>query len=213
MAVTNDQNVNIILDRITSPLSGSFILSWSIWNWKIILFVFSSDLASKDKIVEILNLSNLKSCFLYPLLSSLAYLFLMPYLLYFFKSFTDHVKFINQLKETRHQQKVSNLTQFEVQSTTTLTLMLAKTIGEQNDRTKALENLVDKIININNYPPLNTNLIQIKTELQSITSNTETALSTNKKILELVNTKKYSQYGSSLTILLNQLTEYLNFKK
>lgn len=133
----------------------------------------------------------------------------MPYLLYFFKSFTDHVKFINQLKETRHQQKIGNLTQFEVQSTSGLTFALTKSFGEQYDRTKALTTLVDEIIKSNNYPPMNTNLMQIKNELTSITLNTEEALSTNKKIQELVTRKKHTQYGSNLLNLLGQLQEFL----
>lgn len=42
-----------LYDRVVSPLSGAFILSWVVWNYKLIVIVFSSDtLPEKFKFIE-----------------------------------------------------------------------------------------------------------------------------------------------------------------
>jgi hypothetical protein len=82
-----------LYDRSVSPLFGSLIISWCVWNYKIILTVFSGEnLESKFKIIE--NLYDISSkniffitvpgklfdCVFMPLTISLFYIFVYPYL-------------------------------------------------------------------------------------------------------------------------------------
>jgi hypothetical protein len=69
-------------ERISSPLYGTLILSWLIWNWKIIYITFfvSEDKIEKNKIDYIItNYSDLDDLVFFPLLSTLVLLTLMPF--------------------------------------------------------------------------------------------------------------------------------------
>lgn len=72
----------ILYERTTSPLFGSLIISWSIWNWKIIyltLFV-SEDRINGDKIDYILNnFWDNHYIFSYPILSTVALITIIPF--------------------------------------------------------------------------------------------------------------------------------------
>lgn len=133
----------------------------------------------------------------------------MPYLLYLFRSFTDHIKFINQLKDTRTQIRINNLTQFEVQSTNSLVLLLTKAQGEQYDQIKGLSNSVQNMINANQFPPIQGSLNSFKNELDGITLATEQTISLNREIHQLITTGKYANYGNKLSVLFEQLKDYL----
>lgn len=71
-------------DRLTSPLSGAFVLSWSVINYQFFLVVFS-DLKPQEKIDFIHNhiFSDAKSLFLLglvaPLVAALAYIIIYPH--------------------------------------------------------------------------------------------------------------------------------------
>ena len=73
-----------LYERVSSPLLGSFLISWSLINYKLILILFSS-LSAPDKITYIeFNLFSsvedymLKGVFL-PLLATLAIILIYPY--------------------------------------------------------------------------------------------------------------------------------------
>jgi hypothetical protein len=74
----------IFQDRLTSPLYGSFILSWLIWNWKIIyltIFISQDLLKPQTKIDYILsNYVNWLNLTLYPFLSAVALIAVIPLL-------------------------------------------------------------------------------------------------------------------------------------
>lgn len=67
----------IIYERTTSPLFGTLIISWLIWNWRIIYLTF---FISEEKIVEnkitfiLTNYSDIHHIVTFPLLSTLALL-------------------------------------------------------------------------------------------------------------------------------------------
>ena len=71
-------------ERATSPLFGTFLLSWCIWNYKII-FVLTSSLAVTEKFKYIEdNIYNSLSASLgigifFPLITALLFIFLYPY--------------------------------------------------------------------------------------------------------------------------------------
>ena len=74
---------SILYDRIASPFYGALAVSWMIWNWKIIyLTVFiSEESISKNKIEYIIeNYCAPYNLFLYPLLSTIALISVVPFL-------------------------------------------------------------------------------------------------------------------------------------
>lgn len=71
-------------ERISSPLSGSFIVSWLLVNYKFVLLTFSDEsIRTKYYIInEVLyppNAANYLPLFLYPILGALFYIFLYPF--------------------------------------------------------------------------------------------------------------------------------------
>jgi hypothetical protein len=78
------KSINAILyQRVTSPLFGTFLVSWIVWNWKIIYttFFIDEDKIIKNKIDYIVeNFSDSSYLIWYPLLSTLILLTLIPFL-------------------------------------------------------------------------------------------------------------------------------------
>lgn len=76
----------ILYDRVVSPLSGAFILSWSVINWKIFVLLFMGDETASARIANIESLSYMalswESFFhllAIPLISALFFIFAYPY--------------------------------------------------------------------------------------------------------------------------------------
>lgn len=73
----------IIYERTTSPLFGTLIVSWLIWNWRIIYLTFfiSESKIKQNKIDYILaNYSDLEHIVIFPLISTLALLTIIPFI-------------------------------------------------------------------------------------------------------------------------------------
>lgn len=73
-----------LYDRTTSPLSGSFITAWCVWNYQTILAVFSDmDLDQKLNYINTSIYSDTHSFWIFgivaPLFSSLLYIYAYPY--------------------------------------------------------------------------------------------------------------------------------------
>lgn len=73
-----------LYERAVSPLMGSFIFSWLVWNYKLIILFFSDeDFIEKYRIInEILYASPqdlMLLSFIYPLVTAALYLFAYPY--------------------------------------------------------------------------------------------------------------------------------------
>lgn len=72
-----------LYERATSPLLGSFVISWCLWNYKLLLVIFSSAKAL-DKIKHINEQlypetwDALSFGIFYPLITTLAFIFLYP---------------------------------------------------------------------------------------------------------------------------------------
>jgi hypothetical protein len=71
-------------DRLSSPLLGTFIISWSLWNYKFYVILFSAAQVTQTfKLIETIvfpdTLTLFLRGFLYPLLTTAAYLLLYPY--------------------------------------------------------------------------------------------------------------------------------------
>ena len=73
-----------ILERLSSPLLGTFVIAWSLWNYKFYVVLFSAATVTKtfdliDTIVFPDNWTLFLRGVLYPLLTAGAYIFLYPY--------------------------------------------------------------------------------------------------------------------------------------
>lgn len=75
---------SVFEERLTSPLYGSFIISWLIWNWKIVyltIFVSQDSIAPINKIDYILsNYKNWWNILLYPTISAILLVVAVPWL-------------------------------------------------------------------------------------------------------------------------------------
>lgn len=69
-------------ERIKSPLVGSYITAFLIYNWRPVLIILFSDLQMENKIELINNTYCLLSSFLWPLAISLFYVLILPWLNY-----------------------------------------------------------------------------------------------------------------------------------
>ena len=72
-----------LYDRVSSPLFGAFTLSWGIWNYKLLLTLFSSmDVQDKIKHIETIlypdSQALLLTGFAYPLIASVLFIFIYP---------------------------------------------------------------------------------------------------------------------------------------
>lgn len=73
-----------LYDRVNSPLSATFIISWCLWNWKI-LFVLISEMKVNEKFIYIETIIMRGECawilngLVYPLIITILYIFAYPY--------------------------------------------------------------------------------------------------------------------------------------
>ena len=78
------KSVNSILhERVSSPLFGTFILTWLGWNWKIVLYIFtvSKTVSAEDRMDYILSrLNDTSHSIWYPILSTMMLLTVVPFI-------------------------------------------------------------------------------------------------------------------------------------
>lgn len=84
-----------LYDRAVSPLMGSVIVSWVVWNYKLPLLLISKEsFLEKHRIIsEVLYTTKASIYFdglLYPILTAVAYIFIYPYPAEFVFRFTRH---------------------------------------------------------------------------------------------------------------------------
>jgi hypothetical protein len=73
-----------VADRLASPILGSFIISWGLWNYKFIVILFSDATVTKtfqliDTVAFPTTWSYLLQGILFPVMSAAAYIFVYPY--------------------------------------------------------------------------------------------------------------------------------------
>ncbi|WP_405201429.1 hypothetical protein [Dokdonia sp. LLG6352-1] len=74
---------NILYERLVSPLFGTFLLSWCVWNWKIIyltLFVDNEEVSGNKIDFIISNYYDNNDLLLWPAISTLILLVIYPFL-------------------------------------------------------------------------------------------------------------------------------------
>lgn len=79
-----DSTKSNLTDRLSSPLIGSFLVSWCLWNWKFLVVLFSdASISQTFNMIESISFPDVKSIFIFgvacPLITSLIYIFLYPF--------------------------------------------------------------------------------------------------------------------------------------
>jgi hypothetical protein len=126
-------------ERIASPLIGSFVISWCLWNYKFFVILFSDASVSQtfllvDTIVfPSIWLAILKGVFL-PAATTFAYIFVYPY----------PAKYVYEF--TRHRQKEINEVRQRIEGETLLTIEESRiTRAEVLQTDKAHQEIVDRL--------------------------------------------------------------------
>jgi len=67
-------------ERISSPLSGSFIISWLAWQWQPIYILLAQDytMSINQRIDKVLAISNINSLMFFPLISTVLIISVVP---------------------------------------------------------------------------------------------------------------------------------------
>lgn len=95
-------------DRLKNPVIGAFILSWTIINWKVIFILIFSVKSIEEKIDSIdANYSGWNSNFWLPLVISVFYIVILPYIMALFDSLA--VWAVNRRKEISHEHKIEDI--------------------------------------------------------------------------------------------------------
>lgn len=73
-----------LYERAVSPLMSSLLISWSVWNYKFILLIFSGvAITEKFRIIDEVLFSSVEQIYLqgmiYPIITSLVYIYIYPY--------------------------------------------------------------------------------------------------------------------------------------
>lgn len=92
----------ILYDRIVSPLSGAFICSWLMINWKLLMVIFDGNTSVVERIDYIENnLLNTNTILYYPIFSTLFIVIIYPWLsniAYFLWQYANSFKLKTRLK-------------------------------------------------------------------------------------------------------------------
>lgn len=73
----------ILYERLTGPFYGTLIISWLIWNWKVVYATFfvSEDKLSESRIQYVSNLlTNKDFVFYYPIISTIILILVVPFI-------------------------------------------------------------------------------------------------------------------------------------
>ena len=109
---TLTEKINPFLERISSPISAAFIVSWLVVNWRIVLYFFDSDLHTSEKILVIQANSTFYSTIVVPLFWMLVYLTAMPMILFLYRYYSDYIQTINAKAESLTKRKIEAFEKF-----------------------------------------------------------------------------------------------------
>ncbi|MFK5912933.1 MAG: hypothetical protein QM484_01045 [Woeseiaceae bacterium] len=144
-----------LYDRATSPLFGTFAVSWVIWNYKFIIIIFSSmEAHEKFDYIATFLYPSINSCLstglAYPALTTLTFIFLYPYPAKFVYSFTRKKQ--KELKEIK--QKIEDETPLTHEESkkirrdmAALELEYEKELERRSSETQRLKDLVEELKN------------------------------------------------------------------
>ena len=93
---------DVTVERIKSPLISSFCISWMLFNWRIILYIFLGEYDVDELISRIEDYTDCYKSILFPLTSSVFYTVLYPYINY------RIFHFLNQFEKTVEIQRTES---------------------------------------------------------------------------------------------------------
>lgn len=113
-----------LYDRAASPLMGSIVVSWTLWNYKLPLLLLSNEpILEKYRIISEVLYANDKNIYIYglacPLITSFLYIFIYPY----------PAKFVFRFTQT--QQRVMSNLKREIEGEALLTVKESRELRNQ----------------------------------------------------------------------------------
>lgn len=109
-----------IAERLASPLLGSFVVAWALWNYKFLVILFSAASVSQTfKLIDTIAFPDWKVTLLrgavLPLVSALIYVFVYPYPAKLVYTFTQRrQREINQAKREIEEETLLSLEQSRI---------------------------------------------------------------------------------------------------
>jgi hypothetical protein len=142
-----------LYDRATSPLSGAFILSWCVWNWRLISLLISDTTVTQkfdyvDTVLFPTFYTSLLHGFLFPLATALALIFLYPWPARFvFKFWRNQQKIQKSIQQKiEDDEPLTNEESRKIKSRAIQSELLYEVEREQREvRIKELETLVKSL--------------------------------------------------------------------
>lgn len=160
-----------INERLSSPLMGSFVVSWSLWNYKFFVILFSSATVTQTfKMIDAYIFPNSWTLMLrgvlFPVLTATAYIFLYPYPAKFVYGFTRRrQKEINDLR-----QKIEDETPLTLEESRTIRAEVTRIENEHSQEIDRKNREIDRLKNeIKEHQSLQTAIVPSVTEQSSVT--------------------------------------------
>lgn len=93
MDVTKENTIfDVLRERLTSPISGGFIIIWLVHNWDYLLIVLSKDFTTERKIQLMNARVNWFDDFIWPASMTFLYVVIMPYFNQWYEQFVINRK-------------------------------------------------------------------------------------------------------------------------
>ena len=161
----------LLYERTTSPLFGTLVVSWSVWNWKIIyltFFISEKELIGKNKIEYIIeNYNDNFNLYWFPLISTTILITLIPFISN--GAYWISIKFLKWKKDKKNDVEMNQLL------TVKESIELRELVVDQEKR---FENLLEV---------KNTEIKQLMLQLDTISNQTKATRSNNNTVANVNN--------------------------
>ncbi len=136
-----------LIERVTSPLLGGFLVSWCLWNWRFLVILFSDATVSQtfemvDRIAFPTATTVIMRGFFYPLATAAAYIFLYPFPARFVYWYTLR----RQREANETKQKDANETLLSVEDSR---LLRAEYVERERRNTELIQTRNEEIARLN----------------------------------------------------------------
>lgn len=128
-------------ERIANLIIGTFLISWTAFNWKPIIFIITSNQKIEDKINYIdSNFSSINNLLLFPLVAVLIYILIIPYVNLLFEYLLEFSRIKrNSISISKQKQIIENKKELAIEE---IKLEEAQTeFKERKNQNKLIEDL------------------------------------------------------------------------
>jgi hypothetical protein len=163
-------------ERINNPISGIFILSWIIVNWKIPILLVFATVPEKDRLTEIESYlvgAGWMHLLIIPILTAALYLFLIPLLREYYLAWLNKSDFRIKRDKLQIESDLNEVKDYR-ETLAAINAFLKNEFKKYSENTTALLDLAHDVIT--NWPEeevVDPKLIQIKKELEQNKDNLE----------------------------------------